>query len=77
MSVQISINEDQPNSCLDVTWKNGGHLARLLADMETKIFHVYCTRTGEDGKLNCVCLYTLTFLKAMLRRLFFRPRGRQ
>lgn len=29
-------------------------MARLVADMETKVFHVYCTRTAEDGELHCV-----------------------
>lgn len=52
--MQISVNEDQPASCLDVTWRNKGHMARLVADMETKVFHVYCTRTAEDGELHCV-----------------------
>ena len=52
--MQISVNKDQPKSCLDVSWRKDRHLARLVADMETKVFHVYCTRTAEDGELHCV-----------------------
>ena len=64
--MQIKVNDDQPASILDVAWRKDGHLARLVADMETKVFHVYCTRTADDGELRCVsslsCFQNFYFL---------------
>jgi len=52
--VQISINEEQPDHYLDVSWKKDVHHARLVADMQTRIFHIYGTKTNGDGKMHCV-----------------------
>ena len=52
--VQLSINEDQPDHYLDVAWKKDQHHARLVADMQTRIFHIYGTKDNGDGKLHCV-----------------------
>ena len=52
--MQLSINEDQPDHYLDVAWKKDEHHARLVADMQTRIFHIYGTKDNGDGKLDCV-----------------------
>jgi hypothetical protein len=52
--VQISINADQPDHILDVSWKTNGHHARLVADMKTKAFHIYGSHAGDGGKMRCV-----------------------
>lgn len=50
---QVSINEEQPESCLDVSWKKGEHHARLMADLQTRKFSVYATQEGKDGEMHC------------------------
>jgi len=50
---EISINEEQPDHYLDVSWKKDVHHARLVADMQTRIFHIYGTKTNGDGKMHC------------------------
>ena len=52
--VQVSINNNQPDHYLDVSWKKDVHHARLVADMQTRIFHIYGTKEDGDGKLHCV-----------------------
>lgn len=50
---QVAVVDDSngDEKKLDVWWKNGEHHARLVANLETRIFSIYASKEDDSGKL--------------------------
>ena len=55
--LQIAVVENEESEqTLDVWWKNDKHHARLVANMETRIFSIYRSAVDQSGEIYPVSL---------------------